>query len=448
MPRPTRRPAKPGATVPARPAAWTLAQVLLTVALVISAYLAFLSLTHGNPIGCGPESDCDRVLGSRWARWFGLPVSLFAVLVDGLTLWGTWQVGRAAVGPGAARAWFVTVLGSSLILGAAMWFLALQATTVGWCRYCLAAHGAGALAAVLLLLGARRSQGLPAGLGVRAGACAAGALAVLVAGQVLHRPPTGRELPGFSAVPSLPGATNAAPASTAATPAPTAVEAVTNAPAAGSPQVFTPGGIPVERMQRPFRFYEGMAAVDLADVPIVGSPTNALAVISLFDYTCHHCREMHPLLEEAQRAFSNQLTLVSLPMPLDAGCNRTVTRTPPSHTNACQYARLSLMVWRAGRERHAEFDHYLMKGPTPPPLGEAVARAVALVGTNALTRVGQDPWVEDRLQYGIALYEAAYRKGQGRMPQLIVGRNVAVGTYPRDELFQLLKDNLGLQRTP
>lgn len=199
-------------------------------------------------------------------------------------------------------------------------------------------------------------------------------------------------------------------------------------------------------MKRPFKFYEGMAALDLLDVPVIGSPTNAQAIINLFDYSCHHCREMHPLLEEAQRAFSNQLVIASLPMPLDASCNRTVTRTSRAHTNACEYARLGLIVWRANRERHPAFDHFLMTGREPPPLAAAVARAVELVGTNALSRAALDPWAEERLQFSIALYEAAYRKGQGRMPQLIVGRNVAVGSYPRDELFKLLTDNLELKQ--
>lgn len=444
-------PAAPGAS----PVLLWVARGLLLAALSVSAYLAWLSLTHGSPVGCGPESDCDRVLGSRWARWFGIPVSFFAVGIDALTLWSTWQVRRGAAPERAALGWRVLVTGSCLVLGAAVWFVGLQAAGVGWCPYCLAAHASGGLAAGLLLAEARRVSALAPGVGRRAAAAALAGLAVLIAGQAGHRPATGRQLQGLAAgtnlarppvqsngvvLPSVPAAPASPPASTnppAASPAP---------PSPG--QVFSPGGVPVEQMQRPFRFYDGVAAVDLMDVPVLGSPTNRAVMISLFDYTCHHCREMHPLLEQAQRAFSNQLAIVSLPMPLDAACNRTVTRTPPSHTNACDYARLGLMVWRANRAKHAEFDHFLMAGPTPPSIPEAVARAVALAGTNEMARAASDPWVEDRLQYSIALYEAAYRKGQGRMPQMIVGRNVAVGTYPRDELFQLLVDNLGLQRTP
>lgn len=459
MSRKSRRPTPTARPGPSKPAASTpgllAARVLLGAALAISAYLAWLSLSHGTPVGCGPESDCDRVLGSRWARWFGIPVSLFAVSIDALTLWATWQVGRGSRPGQTAPGWRVVLVGAWLILGAAAWFVGVQAAGVGWCPYCLAAHAAGGLGAVLLLREARQVSALAAGAGLQTAGLALGALAVLIGGQVLHRPATGRELKGFAAATNLPAATSSAPATMAAAgaapasnAAPAATPAVPSAKPAAAGPVFTPGGVPVERMQRPFLFYEGMAAVDMLDVPVVGSPTNPAVMISLFDYTCHHCREMHPLLEEAQRTFSNRLAIVSLPMPLDASCNRTMTRTPPSHTNACEYARLGLMVWRANPARHAQFDHFLMTGANPPGIAAAVARAVALVGTNDMARAAKDPWVEERLQFSLALYEAAYRKGQGRMPQMIVGRNVAVGTYPRDELFKLLVDNLGLQRTP
>ena len=52
--------------MPAIPvAALNAARFLLVVALGVSAYLAWTSFTHGSLVGCGPESDCDRVLQSR-----------------------------------------------------------------------------------------------------------------------------------------------------------------------------------------------------------------------------------------------------------------------------------------------------------------------------------------------------------------------------------------------
>ena len=82
--------------------------------------------------GRGPESDCDRVLRSGWSRWFGVPVSAFAVLVDALALWGSFSLGTGV--PVAARRWgeFLAALASMLILGAGAWFVLLQVAAVAF----------------------------------------------------------------------------------------------------------------------------------------------------------------------------------------------------------------------------------------------------------------------------------------------------------------------------
>src|SRR4030095_10165840 len=102
------------------PTVLILARALLFVALGVSAYLAWTSLTRGSVIGCGPESECDRVLQSRWARWFGIPVSLFAVGIDALTLWATFALGPGASAPARRRGWFAVTFGGMLILGAGL----------------------------------------------------------------------------------------------------------------------------------------------------------------------------------------------------------------------------------------------------------------------------------------------------------------------------------------
>ena len=56
-------------------------RLLLIVAFGISAYLAWNSLKGGGVPGCGPQSDCDKVLSSRWGFLFGLPISVFALPV-------------------------------------------------------------------------------------------------------------------------------------------------------------------------------------------------------------------------------------------------------------------------------------------------------------------------------------------------------------------------------
>lgn len=446
--------AKPGGAV-------AVVRLLLCVALGVSAYLAWTSLTNGAVPGCGPESDCDRVLNSKWARWFGVPVSLFAVAVDAVALWGTFALFSPR--PSARRRGALAGAAAALmILGAGLWFIALQVFSVGICPWCMTAHGAGVVAAGLLLatLGKAGGESMTA-LKPAAGAAVA-ALLVLIAGQAAQKAPAGRATRINTTVNNVPSrveppATNAvtpAPVTNkpavAATPPPTnPAPPVAAAPATNAPrQTITPHGLPASAMQRAFSFYQGVFALDVHDAPVIGSPAAPQVIISLFDYSCHHCRLTHPALHEVQHRFSNDLVIVSLPMPLDAKCNATVSRTPRAHTNACEYARLGLAVWRANRAKHREFDDWLMTGTEPPPVAESIARATALVGREPLETALREGWVERQLQFGIAVYELAYRQQHGRMPQIIVGPTVFEGTARVEDLLKLLAEHLGLKPKP
>jgi protein-disulfide isomerase len=201
-------------------------------------------------------------------------------------------------------------------------------------------------------------------------------------------------------------------------------------------------------LTRPFSFYSGRFEIDLYEVPVIGPPQARHVAVSLFDYTCHHCKMMHERLLEAHRAFSNDLVIASLPMPLDPACNYTMRRTTPAHSNACDYARLGLAVWAADRTKHREFDDWLFAPESPPPLSEARNRAAALVGGEPLMRALGGEWVRQQLKLNVDIYATAYAAGQGSMPQLIVTTNIAVGTFSREELFGILEKNFGLKAAP
>jgi hypothetical protein len=263
------------------------------------------------------------------------------------------------------------------------------------------------------------------------------ALAALITGQALQKPRT-------FVVTSIPGPTNTAPTA----------PVVAHNPSVTNPAVRRPEGVPASKTEtdsasrRLFAIYGGRFQIDLHAVPVIGAPTNAQVAVSLFDYTCHHCRSMHATLLEAQRTFGNRLVIASLPMPLDPGCNRTMQRPHPMHTNACAYARLGLAVWRADRAKHHAFDEWLMTGETPPSLDDALQRATELVGIANLENATRDPWVEEQLKLDVAIYELAYQNRQGSMPQLIVGNKVGVGTYLLPDLLKLLTENLTLPAAP
>lgn len=417
-------------------------QLLILVAMVVSAYLAWLSYTGGRAVGCGPDSGCDKVLQSRWAYWLGAPVSLFALAVYSLILVASFRLRSQTPAEVQRKAWAWLVTCALVVAGAALWFTGLQVFSLkAVCPYCMAAHASGFAAAVLLLISApfRSAPAKPwesekqvyvTPRVLRKVAClTVVVLAGLVAGQVVQLHKT------FVVTP-MPAPTNP-PARVVSSPA-------SNAPAALETKVELAQPSPASSSRRLFPVHGGRFQLDVYDVPVMAPPTNAQVIVSLFDYTCHHCRSMHALLTEAQRLFSNSLVIVSLPAPLDPGCNVTVTRHYPSHTNACDYARAGLAVWRANRVKHAEFDHWLMTGETPPPIEETRQHAAQLAGAAAFEQALRDPWVEEQLRLGVGIYEVAYRAGQGAMPQLIIGNNVAVGSYLMPDLMKLLADNLGL----
>jgi uncharacterized membrane protein len=431
---------------------------LIVAAFVVAAYLAWVSLRGGAPIGCGPDSGCDRVLRSRWAFWFGVPVSLLSLPVYAAFFAATLGVGRWVAAERQKLCWRILLSCAALIPGAAVWFGALQWLVLkSFCLFCMTAHVCGAGAAGLALLAAlnrRAGPELPqadtaAGVlqqrGFAKGPLLAGAggVVILALGQLVHQPKTYaiKTIAPAANTPPL-ATTNAALLvnSTGAAPLqPAQASAPARAEAPSQPQPAPP---------RLFPFYGGRFTVNVNDVPVIGSPTNRHVLVSLFDYTCHHCREMHALLLEAQRTFSNELVIVSLPMPLDPKCNSTVRATPPEHTNACEYARLGLMVWRAERSKHREFDDWLFAPTKPPPVPESRAYALRLVGPEAFAAASRDAWVEEQIKFSTSVYELAYRAGRGNMPQLIVSSNVALGTFPRNELFDLLTKSLGLARPP
>jgi hypothetical protein len=319
-----------------------------------------------------------------------------------------------------------------VVLGAAAWFIALQAFVIrAFCPYCMTAHVGGAVMALLILLPrqgvavalspkAARLPTAPVRPGIRSPAfVAAGVLLVLVAGQVLYRPATFLVQP-MNAV------------GNPATEFPTAGQlSQLGEPGAAQPAAGGLGSAGRKPVGPFLDLHAGVFRLDLGEVPLVGRRDAPHVLVSLFDYTCSHCRALHQPLVETQRALSNQLAIVSLPVPLDQTCNPTVRRQLAAHTNACVYARLGLAVWRADRQQMAGFEDWLFAGPTPPSTEAARDYAVQLVGSAALAQALKDPWGDQLIRHNARLHRTNYLLyAKGQLPQLILGTNLVVGTFP------------------
>ena len=179
----------------------------------------------------------------------------------------------------------------------------------------------------------------------------------------------------------------------------------------------------------------GRFHLDLAQVPVWGSPDAPFKLLSLFDYTCHHCREMHPIVQEVQRSFGGKLAVVSLPMPLDSQCNYTMRVTPRPHTNSCIYAKLGLIVWRARPTAIQSFDDWFFSFKTPPPLDVVTNKMIELVGLLPFEAASRDSWAERQLRADIDIYATSMRQfNQGSMPQFLIGTNIVAGTLTAEQL--------------
>lgn len=383
-------------------------RLLTTAALGISAYLLYGSMTGDRLAGCGPESGCDAVLRSRWAFLFGIPVTLPAVILYAAILMATFRVHSARAGR------FLFLAAGSLI-AAAVWFIGLQVFAIGsLCRFCMVAHGAGTLAALLILLGFRRPFGGPLNANfvalqppVALKLALGGITPVLLmaAGQGLHEPKT------------------------------FAVESADQLATRKAPRVV--------------ELHQGLFRIDLSETPLLGSLDASNIVVHLFDYTCTHCRKLHPMLKEAAQALSNQVAFASLVVPLATNCNHVMKRRIEQHAAACELAYACLAVWRARPGKLSELEEWIFSTATPPAPELVAARARQLVGTNEFDLRLKDPWIKEHLVRNIDLYATNYyRLRKATLPELMIGTNlVSGGLKDTQELYRLLNQQFSLERS-
>ena len=180
--------------------------------------------------------------------------------------------------------------------------------------------------------------------------------------------------------------------------------------------------------------------LNLSELPVMGSLDAPCVIVHFFDYSCQHCRQLHPILLKAVRELSNQLAVVSLHLPLATNCNRMIKRPLPDHTNACAYALDGLALWRANPAKLPEFEDWIFTPPRPPMPAETRAEAIRLAGTNEFAKALSDPWIPNRLEQNIRIFETNYvRYKRSALPQLMIGTNIVTGNFRSvDDLYKLL----------
>ena len=428
---------------------WTHAvRMLLFSAAIITAYLAIATLARGGDVpGCGQDSGCGEVLGSPWAYWLGIPVSLL-----GLGLYGAFFISTFSLKIGqqqkATRALNSLTLFSFATLAAAAWFVGVQAVAIkSFCPYCCTAHGLASLAAVIFLsqasdIGSRLSVRLNFGVGI---VVAFGLVAVIAAVQIIL--PKEPEAPLIVDLGQAQTNAPIAEAKPAPKPTPPPAPAVEPKPTAPAVATVTPEA-PSTPKAEPFLVPRTTLSLDAARLPLLG-PANAPHRIGcLFDYTCHHCRQLHGFIRTAIDQFDGQLSCLMIPMPLDANCNAQFKRTHRDHVDACKYAKICLAVQQIAPAKYDAFDRWLFTNhKTTKPLAKVREHAASLGGAAALNKAVASATVQQQLQQNIRAYELNSKNGKkSLMPQTIIKDQVIFGPPPSDAALQsILKKILGLK---
>ncbi len=432
--------------------------VLAFIAFGLSAYLTWVTWQADTVIGCTGNSavNCDAVLGSYWSKWLGLPVSLFGVMTYATILAFLWP---AAKKPFTSAGSCLLAL-SLLAAGSAVWFVAVQVIFIqSFCLYCMGIHTCGLTISVLTIFLLRRPpteidyEQMGALLGVRAteettpqvddGAwdgfhpwiatsvsCAG--IALLMGGQLLFSPPTllfevtddestlfeEQEAEAFSFTQS---------------------ENTTNHEETTSSEL--PRDPVFRSMTRLIRVDGLQDAIDIRKYPVFGNPDAPLIFVEMLDYTCTHCRHLHPYIHAAVKRYGDQIAFAIYHVPLDSKCNPNMEQTHPTKRNACLYARLAMGVSKIAPDRFIEFHNWMMDSEKPPLAGDARRKAMTLAGEEVLL----DTVLRQNVAQKIIEHCNVFAKAKSGLPMLLTKKGIISGLPENEqEWFKVLEKNFGL----
>jgi uncharacterized membrane protein len=329
---------------------------LSVVGFGISLSLVVMKATGriSSVVGCGAEGGCANVLGSQWSQWFGIPVSAvstaFYLVVFGLTF-------RPRGPLLSAAGW--------LLLWAAAWFMGLQLFVIeAFCPWCFATHLVGLTTAVVIFRkiggGKNKRLILPVTFGL---------MVVLALGQIFGPKPETFEVTSEDKIEE---------------------RKEVKAQVSGEGREISFKG-PDGRVVKTYR---------LGSVPLIGPADAPHVLVKYFDYTCNSCRTMEEDLKALMAAYPGKVAVIVLPTPLNRACNPYLKPRVPDHANACEFARMSLVVWRTAPESFPEVHELLFKRPVLTV--EKARKAIeTIIGREKLAAGLGDPQVEELLKASI-----------------------------------------------
>ncbi|MFI4859761.1 MAG: vitamin K epoxide reductase family protein [Phycisphaerales bacterium JB063] len=396
------------------------------IALLLAAYLAWQGFTTAQLAGCGEGTGCDVVLNSAWSKVFGVPVGLFAAVNYGVMLGLTFALTPKRSAKTLLLAGRLLVILSVATILAISWFVALQVFVIEeLCKYCLADHAAGLVAAVLVLFLVGR----------------AGRQDVAVDASADDSAPETQV-----SSPSVPGPAPALSWQAFAVCA--LIGLLCTSAFAGVQVAFKPKLYQTQDIDladtfggdgREISLSGGRYTFYVNQLPLLGSPDAEHIMIAMVDYQCPHCRTMNERLQKAMDLYGDQVAIIFLPMPLDSECNPGMTGQ--KFAGSCELGRLCLAVGRESPEAYVKFHQWLFN--EVPSLEVARRYAEKLVGAERLNAHFESGWVNHQLTMDINAHRDT---GGGGVPKLFIGSQVITGSVETDEeLFKLLENNYNLR---
>ena len=453
--------------------------VVAIAGLCLSSYLGWAAWTSSKVAGCsaGQLFDCSHVMHSKWASFMGVPVGVFAAGLYLTTLGfltAFYSVTNTKVKSIAQGTLIVCAVSAAI---AALWFIGLQIFVLEHlCSYCLAAHTCGLLLAGIVLwklnIGRFRTTMLST--------ISLAGVAVLATGQIMAKEPETfvietftpieetasvegaiEDEPEFFAAPGFEDETDVTDQEVIEADKNQAVDpqALNNndavnqsfvaiaqlfsgqtmlltAPSSTSVNAAEPKQEEEKEERRIVSVNGGRLKLDAAHWALAGSPNAKLIFVEMFDYTCPHCRENHRSIKGAiNRLGADKVAVLTMVTPLDAKCNNTVGVTNGQHAEACELAKISLAVWRADKEKFAEFHDWMFEGSTPSA-AKALAKAESMVGKDAMTKQLKGTLVGKYIAKHVEFYK---RLGAGTVPKLLFPGTTVTGKVGSvDSLVQII----------
>ncbi|MEI6175854.1 MAG: vitamin K epoxide reductase family protein [Verrucomicrobiota bacterium] len=372
--------------------------MLVFIGLTVNGLLLFHHLSGVRIAGCGAGGACDDMLNSQWAVVLGVPISMAGMAVYLVLLISF-----------VRKSLLMASICLGGILGAAVWFVFLQAVIIGrFCPWCMTGHTVG-LSLVGLTLWRGKTRGGAVNENIVMGAFAVMA-AVGIAGLQYFGP-----RPVTHQLDDTPGGI------------------------AGSAS-----GIHARGNGRKVKFGDGDMVYDVSAMPHLGRPDATHVLVEYFDYQCSACRIMRGFLSSLIEKHPDDLCVLVLPVPLDRGCNASLPDGEAGHPGSCALTRIALAVWRLDPDAYPALHRAFLSDP-PPDQAAAMALATAKVPADRLEAAMRDPWIDELIQADIADW-VSFSATTKHLPKLLITQKRILHGLPSGEadFIRVMEQELGL----